>query len=121
MDYKTLPNFFISMSFFYFFEHLDLGVNKIINYIASGAFTTYVFHQTPVFIHFLWFELYRCNVAFIEFDPFIYSIFVVVSVYILGLTIERFRRKYVESVILNYTVIKYIENKLDYFYCDISR
>ena len=115
-DFKTMPNFFISMCFFYFFEHLDLSVNNQINYIASGAFTTYIFHQTPAFMHFLWYDFYKCNIVFIEYNPLIYSVFVIVSVYILGLIIERFRRKYVEPILLNCRFVKYIEKKIDYFY-----
>ena len=115
MDYKTLPNLLIAMCFFYFFQNLKIGVNKTINYIASGALTAYVFHQTPAFIPVLWHQIYQCDIAFMKWDPLLYAIFVIMSVYFCGLIIERVRRQ-IEPYILDSAPVRWVEARLGEFY-----
>lgn len=118
-DYKTIPNIIISFCFFYFFQHLNIGICRMINYIATGAFTTYIVHQTLPFIHILWFDIYKCEWFYDSDYKIIYSLCVIVSVYSLGLLIERLRVNYVEPVILNTSFFKFLENKIDVFYKNI--
>ena len=118
-DYKTIPNMIISFCFFYFFQHMNIGVSRIINYVASGAFTTYIVHQTLPFIHVLWFDIYKCEWFYDSDYKIIYSLCVIFSVYSLGLVIERLRVNYVEPVIFNTSFLKFLENKLDAFYKNI--
>ena len=118
-DYKTIPNLFIAMCFFYFFQNLHIGKVDCINYVAQGAFTTYIIHQTPVFIHVLWFDLYNCTEGFVEYNPIMYSIFVVGSVYFASLFVERFRRRFVEPMLFELRAVKSLEVQLDRFYKNV--
>lgn len=56
-DYKSLPNFIIASSIFYFFMNTDIGRNKWINSFSSVAFGVYVIHQVPDFHDYLWFNI----------------------------------------------------------------
>ncbi len=118
-DYKTVPNFFIAMCFFYFFQHLNLGVNRVINYIATGAFTAYIVHQTPTFIPVLWYDIYRCQYFWHSKYQLFYMLFVVFSVYGVSLLIEEVRRRYIERYILNTSLVGFIEKILGRFYAGI--
>ena len=118
-DYKTIPNLFISFCFFYFFQNLNVGVSRITNYIATGAFTTYIVHQTLPIIHVLWFDIYQCEWFYDSNYKIVYVVCVIFSVYIAGLVIERLRVNYVEPIILNTSFFKFLENKIDAFYKNV--
>lgn len=115
-DYKTFTNFFISCCFFYFFQRLTMPNSKIINYIASGAFTTYIVHQTPAFIHVLWYNIFQCDYFVNGNYKSVYSIVVILSTYIGCLILERIRKRWVEKNLLKAHVILSIEKKIDRFY-----
>lgn len=118
-DFKTIPKLFIAACFFYFFHKLDIGKMTWINFLATGAFSTYIIHQTPAFIHVLWFDVYNCREAIVRYNPLIYSIFVVVTVYIFCLFVEYIRRKFIEPVILNCYLAKRLELFIDKFYINV--
>lgn len=116
LDFKSLPNFFIAMCIFYFFQHLQIGSSRTINFIATGAFSTYIIHQTPALIYPLWNHFYQGILPFESINPVWYIFFVVFSLYALCLAIETIRRKYIEPMILKSRFVKTIEVKLDEFY-----
>ena len=113
IDYKTIPNFFIAMCIFYFFQNIKIEHNKIINYIATGAFTTYVIHQTPAFIQILWHNIYQCDYYLQTEYRSIFALSVIISVYAICLAVERVRRKFIEPLFLDFKVIKNLEQKID--------
>lgn len=115
-DYKSIPNFFIAMCIFVFFQNIDLGNNKIINYIASGSFATYVIHQTHVFIPVLWYKILRCDYFFSTNFSLLYCIIATCMLYTTCLVIERLRIRYLEPIILTSKPIEVIEKKLDHFF-----
>ncbi len=115
-DYKTIPNLFVAMCFFYFFQNVHIGEVKCINYIAQGAFSTYIIHQTPAFIHVLWYDVYDCKNGFLEYNPMLYSVFVVGSVYLVCLLVEQFRRRYIEPILVELSIVRRFEAQLDRFY-----
>lgn len=118
-DYKTLPNFIISFCIFYFFQRTDIGSNKNINFIATGAFSTYIIHQTPVFIHVLWYDVYKCDSFLLTPWRSLYAILVILSTYFICLLVECVRRKWIENIILETRFVLWIEKKLDLFYRNV--
>lgn len=60
-DYKSIPNLLISLPIFYFFLKTNIGSNKVINFISKSALATYIIHQAPGFINYLWHNIYNCD------------------------------------------------------------
>ena len=75
----------------------------------------YVFHQTPAFISVLWHQIYQCDTAFTRWNPLVYAVFVVFTVYFFGLFVERCRRC-IEPFILNSAFVRWMEERIDKFY-----
>ena len=53
-DFKSLPNFTLSLIIFRFFERLNIGSNKYINKIAAGCSGVYIIHQIHEFYMIIW-------------------------------------------------------------------
>lgn len=53
-DFKSLPNFTLSLIIFRFFERLNIGSNKYINKIAAGCSGVYIIHQIHGFYMIIW-------------------------------------------------------------------
>lgn len=119
-DYKTFPNLLIAMCIFYFFQHLSLKTSRVINFLATGSLTAYVFHQTPAFINVLWFGIFRSDVVFSNYSyRILYLPTVVIMTYLLALLLETLRRRFLEEKMLNCRFAKFVEVKIDRFYCNI--
>lgn len=118
-DYKSLPNLIISMCVFMFFSRLDIGSKEAINFVSSGAFSVYIFHQTPALINILWFKIFQCEYFFYYMGPIPYMLVVSGMVYCVGLFIDIMRRKYIEPVIIESRFYKFIEKRIDLFYENI--
>lgn len=118
-DYKSVPNLIISLSLFYYFQHLDIGYSKIVNLVASGAFSVYIFHQTPAFIHVLWFDIFKCERGFYSIGPVKYMLCVTFLVYLIALILDILRRKYVEPIIMKSKLYLQLERKINEFYKNV--
>lgn len=119
-DYRTIPNMFISMSIFNYFRFLKMDYNKYINHIASGAFTTYVVHQTQSFYPILWHDIFQCDNFYVNYDyPVVYAMIVTIIVYTMCLALEMPRKKVIEPYILSRKLIHVIEERIDHFYSKV--
>lgn len=119
-DYKSIPNLLISLPVFYFFLNLKIGSNKIINFISKSVLATYIIHQTPCFIVFLWHNIYKCDIYLNSSQPVLYILFVAISLYIACILIDCVRRAFIEPLWTNSKLYKLIENKMNSFYADIQ-
>ena len=98
-DYRSVPNFLCAFFIFIFFSKLHLKENKIINWLASGSFGVYIIHQVPCFRReFLWENIYNVHAHLNYKLFFLYYIWIVVSIYLVGTLIDRVRRKYIEPI-----------------------
>lgn len=115
-DFKSLPNFLIAFCIFLFFEKWSIGCNRIINYIASGAFGVYIFHQVPVFYDFLWHSVFRCD-SWLESKYFVpYYLGVILITYLIGFFIDTIRNKYIEPIWVNSKLFETISVKINSIY-----
>lgn len=115
-DYKTIPNLLISISIFYFFQKLDIGKIKFINFMARSAFAVYLIHQVEAFYPYMWKNIFRCDVGLQSNYFIMYMIGVVVSVYVLASIIDYFRIKYIESKYMSSKIFRKIELNLNKIY-----
>lgn len=58
---STLPNFLCAFAVFTFFVKLDIGVVRLINFLAKSTFAVYVVHQTPAFMSYEWERIWRVS------------------------------------------------------------
>lgn len=116
VDFKTLPNLLIALSWCYFFLKLDIGTNKYINFFAAGALSVYVVHQTPAFYPILWRDIYKTSSWVHNDNAVLHMLLVVISCYVVISCMDYIRRKIIEPIIINSRAIRYVENKIDDFY-----
>lgn len=112
-DYKTLPNLIIATCIFYFFQHLKIGYNRTINFIATGAFAAYILHQTPAVIPVIWRFWFQCNQWIKGDNAFYYALLVPFAVYFVALLLEWLRKKLLEPIIIKSKPFNYIASKID--------
>lgn len=119
-DYKSIPNLLISLPIFYFFLNLKIGCNKTINFISKSVLATYIIHQTPCFIDFLWHNIYKCDIYLNSSQPILYILSVTISLYIACILIDYVRRVFIEPLWIKSRLYKLIENKMNSFYSYIQ-
>lgn len=115
-DYKSIPNFIIAFMFFISFQKIDIGSINIVNKIAKSALAVYLIHQGPGIIKPLWFDFFQCDIFLQGEYPLLYSIGVILSVYIIASCIDVIRIQYIEPAFLKSRLFYQMENRLDNFY-----
>lgn len=92
-----LPTLLISLSLFMFFATTKMKYNRLINIIASATFGVYLIHDSVIVRPFLWTNVFK-NSSYQESNMLIiYSIAVVVIVYIVCTTIDLLRQYLIEK------------------------
>lgn len=115
-DYKCIPNLLVSVPIFYFFLHLNIGKNKVINFISKSALATYIIHQAPGFYHYLWNNVFKIDAHLNSSHAILYIITIPFVVYFGCIIIDYFRRKFINSLFIKTKIYNKIENLLDNFY-----
>lgn len=117
-DYKTLPNVLCAMGIFYFFQHTNLGCNRVINWFAASAFAVYIIHQTPAFIPVIWKQVFQSDAWTASPYSSAYLVLVSLAVYVGCTGIDHVRSRWLESKVLNSSLIGWGERWLDAAYAD---
>ena len=111
-DYKSVPNFFISLCVFYFFTRVNIGTNKVVNWLAGSAFAVYIVHQTPNFYYILWNDIYQTPL-WIDSDRYpLYLVSCVFFTYIWISLIDQIRKKLIEPLWLKSRLYVYLTGKI---------
>ena len=87
---------FTSMSALCFllgFRKLDMTYSKVINVIASATLGVYLLHENPFSTRFLWHGLFRVELYRYSNFLIVYSVFVVICMYIMCALVELLRSK----------------------------
>lgn len=119
-DYKSLPTFACSIFLFYFFQHIDIGKNKIINWLAGSAFAVYIIHQTPNFYMLLWNDIYKSQYWVGSRWIILGSFGVGLSVYLCSVIVDKIRIAYIEPIYERSRLFKFLKKELTYIYSDIK-
>lgn len=94
---NKLPILFVSLTLFMGFVYLKIKNNKWINIIASGTFGVYLIHDDNIIRPFLWTKVFK-NFQYQHTNKIIlYSIVVVVIVYVVCTIIDLLRQKIFEK------------------------
>ena len=97
---NSVLTIFRAVTFFMMFLTMDLGVNHLINKVASATFGVYLLHESNLLRLFLWKNVFH-NADFQNSVLIIpYSLTVVLIVYIVCTLIELCRIRFVEKPIL---------------------
>lgn len=118
-DYKSLPNFVISLLAFTAFVRMDIGANKVINRIAKSAFAVYVIHQVPAFYNVMWLKIFKADLWFSSSKYIVFYISTCVAIYIVAMIIDEIRRATIDRWWKASKPVRYIQNKIDGFYREI--
>lgn len=88
----------VAASIFAFFLRLTFN-NSLINVIASHTFGVYLFHEAPYTRSLLWGVLFRPSEFYDSRIFIITSIVIVIVVFLIGIILDIFRKKFIESKI----------------------
>lgn len=91
---QTLPNLVMAYSAFFIFYNIKIKPSKIINTLASASLGVYCAHQVPVWSNYLWENIFFSHYHvenLSDISRAIYTIAVILSVWIVGTVIELIR------------------------------
>ena len=114
-DYKSLPNFVISICIFTYFIKIDIGCSKLINYVAASTLGVYIIHQVPAFHDVMWFKIFDANSWMNSQHYIINYLGVVIIVYILSIIVDKLRQKTIEPLWMNSRIVFRIQDLLNRF------
>lgn len=115
-DYKSLPNILIALPLFIFFQKLDIGKLKLINYIGSAAFSVYIIHQVPAIIPYIWKDVFYASYWLHSSYGIIYMCLVIIIIYVGSLFVDRIRVNFIEYLWVHSKVFSFLEDKINKFY-----
>lgn len=98
---QTIPNLLMAFSLFFGFKNMRIKNNKIINKIAATTLGVYCLHQVPCFYMFLWKNIMRVDFFIGSSYQYIYTIFVILLIWILGTFVEFIRNLFSSYLIEN--------------------
>ncbi len=111
---QSLPNFLCSFGIFLWFATLKLGHCPLVNRLAKNAFGVYLIH-CPFFNHFFW--VVSGTVGFMKGDMFpIYALTFVVITYLACVSIDTFRARFVDPLLVSCRFLNTICKKIENFY-----
>ena len=113
--FEHLGSIFIfgcAVSLFLWFKNLNIGQSKIINTLGSVSFGVYLFHENFFIRNLLWNKLFVSSRYYGSFMFFIYGIFISISIYFLGGSIEFIRKKIMDDKIFPIIWNKLSKNKI---------
>lgn len=115
-DIKTIPNFLCAFLIFVFFLNINMNKNVYINKAAKSVFAIYIVHQVPLFIPFLWNNIFKCYLWPPSNIIIIYCIVTVFAIYIIGSIVDFLRIKYIEQVWIRSKAYNIMCSVLEKFY-----
>ena len=115
-DYKSLPNFIISLLIFTSFAKFNIDSNNAINRIAKSAFGVYVIHQVPAFHDVMWFKIFKCRSWLNSSHYIIYYFCIVLVIYFVCMVIDEVRRNTLESIWVKSKMFQYLERVISKSY-----
>lgn len=91
--FHTIPSFVCSIMLFMYFKELKMQKSRKINVLATGCFGVYIFHQTPAFAKYMWFELFKVEHWLYSRYYVFYYLGTILLIFIIGSILDYIRRK----------------------------
>lgn len=101
--YNTIFNLVGSISLFLTFKNLNIKHNKIINYLSTFTFSTYIIHENSFITKFLYRTIFKCDKYYNSKFIIINFLYTVIGIYVICIIIEIIRR----------FIMKKIDKKID--------
>lgn len=111
-NHESLFMFLAAVSLFMFFKNIDLGKNRVINYIAATAFGVYLIHDNGILRSHVWYKWVKTGTVDLSSGGGILlrGILAAISIYVVCSVIDRVRMICVEKPIFSHL------GKLDPFF-----
>lgn len=91
---QTLPNIVMAYTLFFLFRDLKMRRSRLINTLAGASLGVYCMHQIPVFYDYMWKNIFQSKkYAGQGVRTQIYTIAVILVVWLGGTAVELFRKK----------------------------
>jgi uncharacterized membrane protein SirB2 len=113
LHYESLIGFVCSFCLFCVFLHIDIGTNKVINWLSASVFAVYLIHQTWAFYPFLWNGIYHVNEYVWSGKFSMYLIFLEVSLFLACAIIDSVRRWLFAKTIYRCKIYQKVCEKID--------
>lgn len=111
-DMSSFPCLIAAGAFFMIFKKITIHQSKVINFIATNTFGIYLLHNHTVSIPIFWRGIFGLNVIFKTRWYLLYSFFLVIAIFVVGISIECVRKR-VEDAILGKKKSKEFFEKID--------
>lgn len=102
----------VALGLFLFFYRLNIGQNRLINWIAKGTFAAYLIHENYFLRDYLWNDILRCSQWYNSPYFFFYGILSTMSILLLGAVVTVIIDRVVYFV-LDIVIVKKIITKFD--------
>ena len=115
-DFKSIPNFTISVIIFVGFLNMNSFKISLINKISRSTFAVYIIHQIPGFYSVLWNEIFCINkyINTLLYIPYIFLVLIII--FVISIIIDKIRINTIEKKFLQNNLINKICLKIDCIY-----
>lgn len=94
---NKVPLFITSFTLFLAFKNMKIKYNKYINLVSATTFGIYLIHDNPYMRIFLWKKLFKCSKLLNNNYFIIYSIIIIISVFVVCSIIDKLRIMFIEK------------------------
>lgn len=111
-DMQALPCVLGAAAFFLMFKKIKINYNKRINFLASTTFGIFLLHTHETSIPLFWKGIFHLDSISLSWYYIPYSLFLVISIFGIGILIECFRKNIEKRIFLSKNIV-YLLEKLD--------
>lgn len=118
-DYKSFPNFAMSLLIFFGVTSFDGYYSRLVNTISRSSYGVYCFHQTPCFYPYLWAQILLSEKVVSLNNLFLTIVYVIgvgLTVYLFGSLIDIIGLKVIERYWMSSKIVQKANNMLNLFY-----
>lgn len=90
--YNTIFNLIGSIALFLTFKNLNIKNNKVINYLSTFTFSTYIIHENSFITKFLYRTIFKCDKYYNSSFIVINLLYTIIGIYVICIIFEIIRR-----------------------------
>ena len=97
--YNQIFNLIGSIALFLTFKNISIKSNKIINWLATYTFSTYIIHENIFFAPILYIDLFNCNQFYNSYLILFNLFYTIIGIYCICIIIELIRRLILKKIL----------------------